>query len=77
MTADLSWPGGHRTWAWQGDLPADSCVEIGHIDVAVPIAIDGVLTLELTLEADGHEGTSLAVTNTDAARIEPMSGTDG
>ncbi|MDP1807385.1 MAG: hypothetical protein Q8K72_19570, partial [Acidimicrobiales bacterium] len=36
ITAELLWPGGNRTWRWQGDLPADGCERVGTVQVVVP-----------------------------------------
>jgi hypothetical protein len=70
VTAELSWPGGRRTWGWQGDLPADSCVEIGHIDAPVPMTAGSPLTLELRLIADEPGRGPIDVVTRDASRIE-------
>jgi beta-mannosidase len=53
-TAVLSWPGDHRRWRWQGDIPADDCVYVGRIEAEVPAA-PGTLALDLAVEADGLE----------------------
>jgi beta-mannosidase len=53
-TAELTWPGGRREWRFGGDVPADSCVRIGRIDVVVPTDTPrGPLTLKLGLAWDG------------------------
>jgi beta-mannosidase len=52
VTARLSWPGGERTWTWQGDLPADSCRRVGTMQIVVPAAI-GALVLELACRHAG------------------------
>jgi beta-mannosidase len=70
VIAELSWPGGRRSWGWQGDLPADSCVEIGHIDAPVPITADGPLTLELRLTAEDPDVGPVDVVTRDESRIE-------
>jgi beta-mannosidase len=46
-----------HAWAWQGDLPADSCVRVGTIDVEVP-DIDEPLVIDLELEGDGLHVTN-------------------
>jgi hypothetical protein len=71
VTAELRWPGGRRSWAWQGDLPADACVEVGRVDATVPITVAGPLELMLRLEADGLDGQDKTVTNRDGAQIDP------
>jgi beta-mannosidase len=50
VEAHLSWPGGERRWRWGGDLPADSCVRVGRVEVTVP-DVDGNLVLELRARA--------------------------
>ena len=70
VVAELTWPGGHRKWGWQGDLPADSCAEIGRIDAPVPMTTDGRLELELRLTADDPDGAPVRVVNHDGSHIE-------
>jgi beta-mannosidase len=50
VRAVLTWEGGGHEWAWEGDVPADSCVLIGTLQFVVP---DGVtkVTLDLALSA--------------------------
>jgi beta-mannosidase len=69
VTAVLAWPGGRRTWGWQGDLPADSCAAIGHIEAPVPMTASGPLTLELRLVADDPDGGTIDVVRLDESRI--------
>ena len=38
VTARLVWAGGHHTWQWQGDVPADECIRIGTVSAMVPNA---------------------------------------
>jgi beta-mannosidase len=71
VTAELRWPGGRRTWAWQGDLPADGCVEVGRVEASVPITMAGPLELSLQLEADSLDGQDKPVTNRYVAQIDP------
>src|SRR5262249_22297906 len=63
ITAVLAWRGGERTWRWGGDVPADSCVRVGTIELTVPNA-PGPLSLHLTLDGPVHAtnayGTSIA-----------------
>ncbi|MFP5254771.1 MAG: glycosyl hydrolase 2 galactose-binding domain-containing protein [Acidimicrobiia bacterium] len=58
VTAELTWAGGHRSWRWQGDLPADACQLIGTAQIVVPDA-RGDLRLVLTCR-EGKGGTVLA-----------------
>ncbi len=53
-TAELRWPGGSRSWRWEGDLPADSCQRVGTVQIVVPDAT-GPLTLDLTCDHGGAE----------------------
>jgi hypothetical protein len=57
VTARLVWAGGHHTWRWQGDVPADECVRIGTVSAMVPNA-PGAMDLDLELVGD-----DVAVTN--------------
>jgi beta-mannosidase len=52
VTAHLRWPGGERSWRWQGDVPADACQRVGTVQIVVPEA-SGDLTLDLTCDAGG------------------------
>ena len=55
-TATLRWPGGKRTWRFNGDIPADSCARIGRVSETVPAdAPAGEVRLDLTLRWDGGE----------------------
>jgi hypothetical protein len=55
VRAELSWPGGARTWWFEGDVEADSCSRVGRLVTTLPPnARPGPLGLELNLEwADG------------------------
>ncbi|HTN81664.1 MAG TPA: hypothetical protein VMK16_18470 [Acidimicrobiales bacterium] len=57
VTARLVWAGGHHTWRWEGEVPADECVRIGTVSAMVPNA-PGAMDLDLELVHD-----ELAVTN--------------
>ncbi len=57
VTARLVWAGGHHTWRWQGEVPADECVRIGTVSAMVPNA-PGAMDLDLELVCD-----DVAVTN--------------
>jgi beta-mannosidase len=57
VTAELTWPGGHRAWHWGGEVTADTCVRIGTVDAEVP-DVPGDLTLDLTLTAGDVTATN-------------------
>jgi beta-mannosidase len=57
VSAVLTWPGGDQRWRWVGDLPADSCVRIGTVQVLVPDA-PGPLVLDLDLVAGDDAATN-------------------
>ncbi|HEY9556587.1 MAG TPA: hypothetical protein VIR58_07625, partial [Acidimicrobiales bacterium] len=67
VTARLAWSGGERTWRWSGDIPADSCVRVGTVQLVVPEA-EGDLTLELACRPDPSVD---AITNLYTARLTP------
>ncbi|HUQ38814.1 MAG TPA: hypothetical protein VM030_01545 [Acidimicrobiales bacterium] len=56
-TARAQWPGGHREWAWTGDVPADACVRIGVASLQAP-ATPGVLELHLAVEHPQAKATN-------------------
>jgi len=45
----LRWTGGDHSWAWEGDVPADSCTLVGTIQAVAP-PVMGPLALDLDLE---------------------------
>lgn len=47
IDARLTWDGGAHAWAFEGDIPADSCVRVGTVQFEVPDAL-GTLTLALS-----------------------------
>jgi beta-mannosidase len=50
VTARLDWEGGDQTWVFGGDIAADTCALVGHIETTVP---DAAGALSLTLDLDG------------------------
>ena len=56
VAARLRWPGGEHTWAWRGQIGADSVARIGSINWIVP-TVSGPLDLQLHLR---HQGTEIA-----------------
>jgi beta-mannosidase len=50
VVAILSWTGGEHRWWFEGDVPPDSCVRVGTLQVVVPDA-PGPLGLTLDLES--------------------------
>ena len=50
VSAELTWPGGHQAWHWEGEVTADSCVRIGRVEAEVPDDA-GEMVLDLTLTA--------------------------
>jgi beta-mannosidase len=67
-SARAVWSGGSEEWEWVGDVPADSCVRVGTMQLVVPPA-PGELTLELTL----HAGADV-VGNRYLSQISPARG---
>jgi len=57
VTAELTWPGGHRAWHWGGEVGTDACVRIGRVDADVP-PVPGELVLDLTLTAGDVTATN-------------------
>ncbi len=53
---DLSWKGEvGRSWSWEGDIPADECVRVGHLKIEVPDTTDDlVIDVELAGEGPGY-----------------------
>ena len=53
VRAHLSWEGEvHRSWSWEGDIPADECVRVGTLTVVVPETGDDVV-VDVELAGDG------------------------
>lgn len=57
VTAELAWPGGHRSWHWGGEVTADTCVRIGRVEAEVP-DLAGEMVLDLTLTAGDVTATN-------------------
>lgn len=53
LRAELQWPGGHRAWAFTGDVPADACVRIGSVQITLPAHGEGAISLRLCLRWQG------------------------
>ncbi len=60
-----------HVWSWQGDLPSDSCVRVGTIDIDVP-DIDEPLVLDLELHAAPLDAASTGPTAGRRARHQPL-----
>jgi beta-mannosidase len=54
VRARLTWPGGERTWRWEGDIPADGCQRVGTMQLVVP---EGTGELVLELASTSATGT--------------------
>ena len=54
VTAELRWPGGTHSWAWQGQTGADSVARIGSINWVAP-DVEGPVELDLSLRHGGDE----------------------
>jgi beta-mannosidase len=65
VEAELRWDGGAHRWSFEGDVPADSCVLVGTLQLEVPDA-PGPLTLHLR----GRVGDD-AVERCDSTEIRP------
>jgi len=57
VTARVTWNGGEHSWHWGGDIPADSCIRIGTLQLVVPDA-RGSLVVDVALNAVGHTPTN-------------------
>ncbi len=57
VSAKATWSGGEHEWRWQGDVPADSCVRVGTIQMVVPDA-PGELFIELNLDVERVPATN-------------------
>jgi beta-mannosidase len=54
--AVVRWPGGEKGWRFTGDVPADSCVRIGRIDLTLPASAPaGAIDVELVLQWDAGQ----------------------
>lgn len=66
-TATSSWEGGSQRWQFAGDVPEDSVVRVGTLELEAP-ASAGPLTLTLDLEVTG-EGLAEPVTDRDETTV--------
>jgi len=57
VTAELTWPGGHRAWHWGGEVTSDTVVRIGTVEAEVT-GPSGNLVLDLTLTAGDVTATN-------------------
>lgn len=64
VVATIEWPGGQRSWRFEGDVPADECVRVGVLTFDAPDSAGGQLSLELTLDAG-----DVIATNRDTAPL--------
>jgi beta-mannosidase len=59
VRAELTWPGGTRSWWFEGDVDADSCTRVGTLHMALPDLVagrpnpSGPLTVDLDLAWSG------------------------
>ena len=59
VRAELNWPGGARTWWFEGDVHADSCSRVGRLVTTLPPGVrPGPLVLELDLQWAGGKVTN-------------------
>lgn len=65
IDVELAWDGGSHRWAFEGEVPADSCVRVGTVQFEVPDA-PGSLTLGLSGKVGDDD-----VANADATTITP------
>lgn len=70
-TAWLSWPGGGRTWQWEGHARADSVTKVGRVRATIPADCpNGPLRLELRVAyRHGADGAPVEVTNAYDAEV--------
>jgi beta-mannosidase len=53
VDAQLSWPGGERSWRFAGAVPADSCVRVGRVDAVLDGVAPGEVRLDISLRRSG------------------------
>ncbi len=68
LRADLSWPGGERTWWLGGDIEPDSCARIGTLRTCLGDE-SGPVTLELDLEWPGGKAHNRYLSSVRAAPV--------
>jgi beta-mannosidase len=61
VAVTCTWRGGRRQWAFRGDVDADSCALVGHLELLVPDAPGDLL---LGLAFTGHDGTDTEIAAT-------------
>ena len=65
IEAEACWDGGAHRWSFEGDVPADSCVRVGTVQLEVPDAAG-----RLVLRLHGTVGDDV-VSRDDETVIEP------
>lgn len=59
VSAELTWPGGHRAWHWEGEVAADAVTRVGRVEAELPTGTaPGELVLDLTLTAGDVTATN-------------------
>jgi beta-mannosidase len=70
VAVTCTWRGGRKQWRFGGDVEADSCVLVGHLQLTVPDA-PGDLLLGLALSGRDAADREVAATRRSGARITP------
>jgi beta-mannosidase len=71
-TAQLRWPGGGRSWQWEGHARADSVTKIGRVRATIPADCPpGPLRVELRIRYRRDQGAVGEATNAYDAEVAP------
>ncbi|MGH9122150.1 MAG: hypothetical protein ACRDYC_09440, partial [Acidimicrobiales bacterium] len=65
----LRWPGGERTWRFGGDIPADSCVRVGRLEVTPDLDARAEGEVRLFLRLEWPDNDAPPVTNSYVSQV--------
>jgi beta-mannosidase len=68
VAVTASWRGGHRQWAFRGDVESDSCALVGRLSLVAPQS-PGDLLVGLALDGRAASGEPVSATRRMGARV--------
>lgn len=68
VAVNATWPGGAEQWGFRGNVEADDCTFVGHVELTVP-DVAGELLVGMALDGSTASGTAVTATRRAGARI--------